>query len=284
MVSGQRLDPEQARQLMLRNGCIPKGAFTKARDKWPSTCARCGADIAPTYDSIAQKAKKEGDAPRGCRDCADRALADRYRLGEETLAHTIAKANVRLLEPYANNSTRVQAICLNEGCPRWPKPIGVLIKTVRSGAMACKYCARRAIDPDHAEAVMVRQGQVQPTAPYARVDEPWPGECLRCGREVSPRLHDVMQGQGGCLHCASNAPLSKEQAWARALSYRFLPDDPAAFKSTNTPWSGTCMNCQGPVNPCLGNLYRGQGACKKRFPNRRTWLSLELSRASGSFG
>ncbi|MEU7045931.1 hypothetical protein AB0A77_33405 [Streptomyces varsoviensis] len=264
LVSGRPVDPEEARQLMLRNGCRPKAAFTKATNAWPSTCEGCGADIDPTYDSIASKARKHGDAPRGCRDCADRARAEKYRLDEAELAKTIAKANVKLLEPYTNNRTRVESICLNQGCPRQNKPIKVLIKAVRRGAMACKYCAQRAIDPDAAVAIMRRKGLVEPTAAYERVDEPWPGICQRCRRVVQPRLHDVMQGQGACVHCSPNTPLTKQQAWDRAMSYRFRPSDPDAFESTNTPWAGTCMDCSSPVNPCLGNLYRGQGACNSR--------------------
>ncbi|MER5540425.1 hypothetical protein [Streptomyces mirabilis] len=264
LVSGRPVDPEEARQLMLRNGCRPKTAFTTAREAWPCTCERCEADIDPTYDSIASKARKHGDAPRGCRDCADRARAEKYRLDEAELATTIAKANIKLLEPYTNSRTRVESICLNEGCPRQGKPIKVLIKAVRRGAMACKYCAQRAIDPDVAVAIMRHRGLVEPTSAYERVDEPWPGICRRCRRAVKPRLHDVMRGQGACFYCAPNTPLTKEQAWDRAISYRFRPHDADAFESTNTPWAGTCMDCSGPVKPCLGNLYRGQGACNSR--------------------
>ncbi|MFJ5829542.1 hypothetical protein [Streptomyces sp. NPDC093089] len=249
---------------MLRNGCRPKTVFNRAREPWPSVCLRCETDIDPTYDSIATKAREHGDAPRGCRDCADRALAEKFRLGEAELAKTIAEANIRPLEPYTNNRTRMESICLNKDCPRQGKSIKVLVKAVRQGAMACKYCAKRAIDPDAAVAIMRQKGLVEPTTVYERVDEPWPAICQRCHRAVQPRLHDVMQGQGACIYCAPNTPLTKQQAWDRALSYRFRPHDPDAFKGTNTPWAGTCMDCSAPVDPCLGNLYRGQGACNSR--------------------
>ncbi|MFF5985385.1 hypothetical protein ACFY78_41810 [Streptomyces olindensis] len=260
--------------------------FTKAKDPWPSTCERCGADIGPTYDSIASAARRSGDAPRGCRDCADRARAEKFRLDEADLAQTIAAANIKPLEPYTNNSTRMESICLNEACPREGKPIKVLIKAVRRGAVACKHCARRAIDPAAAVAIMREKGLVEPSTSYVRVDDPWPGTCLRCHRMVQPRLHDVMQGQGACRHCAPNTPLSKQQAWDRAVAYRFRPSDPEAFRSTNTPWAGTCLNCHGPVNPCLGNLYRGQGACNSRtckitgFKDSEPGLVYLLQRAS----
>jgi hypothetical protein len=90
---------------MLRDGCRPKTVFTKTKEPWPSTCERCGADIDPTYDSIASKARRLGDAPRGCRGCADRALADQFRLDETELARTIALANI--LPP---DVSRVQAV------------------------------------------------------------------------------------------------------------------------------------------------------------------------------
>ena len=272
---------------MLRNGCDPKTPFTKNKAPWPSTCLRCEADIEPTYDSISTKAKKYGDAPRGCRDCADRELAEKFRLNESELLRTITRANIEPLEPYQNNSTRMECRCLNVGCPRKGKPIKVLIKAVRRGSMACRYCAQRAIHPDDAVEIMEEKGHVRPKAPYVRVDEPWPGECLRCHRDVKPRLHDVMNGQGACIYCAPNTPLNKEQAWDRALSYRFRPDDPDAFKNTNDPWPGTCMDCLGRVNPCLGNLYRGQGACNSStckitgFKDNKPGLVYLLQRDSG---
>ncbi|WP_405474931.1 hypothetical protein [Streptomyces sp. NBC_00009] len=272
---------------MVRNGCLPTTVFQKATAPWPSICDRCKGPIKPTYDSIATKARRWGDAPRGCRPCADRERAEKFRLGEDELARTIAKANIQLLEPYTNNRTSVGSLCLNEGCPRAGKPIKVSIKTVRQGAMACKYCARRAIDPDVAVTVMRDKGCVEPSTVYARVDVPWPGTCLRCQRAVKPRLHDVMQGQGACMYCAPNTPLSLEQAWARAIAYRFRPDDPEGFKNTNASWAGTCLNCDGPVNPALGNLYRGQGACNSRvckvtgFKDSEPGIVYLLQRTSG---
>ncbi|MGW9030263.1 hypothetical protein ACWGQ5_40490, partial [Streptomyces sp. NPDC055722] len=166
-----------------------RAVFTRARDPWPSTCEQCGADIDPTYDSVASKAKKYGDSPRGCGDCADRAQAEKYRLDEAELAKTIAWANIKPLEPYTNNRTRMESICVDEGCPRDGKPIKVLVKAVRQGATACKYCAQRAIDPDVAVGIMRKKGLVEPATAYVRVDEPWPSTCRRCHGQVQPRLH-----------------------------------------------------------------------------------------------
>jgi hypothetical protein len=66
---------------MLRNG---RPLSRRRRKRGPCICERCEADSDPTYDSIASKARKHGDAPRSCRDCADRARADRYRLARRS--------------------------------------------------------------------------------------------------------------------------------------------------------------------------------------------------------
>ncbi|MER7541301.1 hypothetical protein ABTX77_42220 [Streptomyces sp. NPDC097704] len=261
LVSGRRTDPEEARQLMLRNGCNPKVSFTSSKTPWTSTCMRCDREIAPTYDSISTKAKRDGDAPRGCGPCADKIRAEKYRLDEDELAKTVAAANIEPLEPYEKNSKPWSCRCLNAGCPRDGKPIKVLVKVIRAGGMACRYCSQKEIHADDALKMMMDLGKVKPKVPYPGVDKQWLGECLRCHEAVTPRLHDVRNGQGGCIHCAPNTPLTPEQAWERALSYRVLPDDPHAFENTNTPWAGTCMECEANVNPRLGNLYRGQGAC-----------------------
>ncbi|MFD8431756.1 hypothetical protein ACFV1R_29600 [Streptomyces coelicoflavus] len=264
LVSGRATDPEEARQLMLRNGCDPKVPFTSNKTPWESTCMRCQGNIDPTYDSISTKAKRRGDAPRGCRPCADKERAKKFRLDEDELAKSVVAANIEPLEPYEKNSKGWACRCLNVGCPREGKPIKVLMKVVRAGGMACRFCSKKEIHPDDAFKMMVDSGLVEPKVPYPGIDIPWLGECLRCHTDVTPRLNDVRNGQGACIHCAPNTPLTPEQAWDRALSYRVLPDDLHAFKSTNTPWPGTCIECGADVEPRLGNLYRGQGACNSQ--------------------
>ncbi|MFF5393420.1 hypothetical protein ACFY5H_34840 [Streptomyces sp. NPDC013012] len=249
---------------MIRNWCDPKVPFTSNKTSWESTCMRCRGDIAPTYDSISTKAKRYGDAPRGCRPCADNDRAAKFRLDEEELARSVATANIEPLEPYEKNSKGWSCHCLNVGCPRDGKPIKVLMKVVRAGGMACRFCSKKEVHPDDATKMMVGSGRVEPKVPYPGIDKPWLGECLRCRKDVTPRLNDVRNGQGACIYCAPNTPLTPEQAWDRSLSYRVLPDDLHAFKNTNTPWPGTCIECGADVAPSLGNLYRGQGACNSR--------------------
>ncbi len=41
MVSGRAVDPEDARQLMVRNGYLPTTVFQKATAPWPCICDRC---------------------------------------------------------------------------------------------------------------------------------------------------------------------------------------------------------------------------------------------------
>ncbi|AVV44726.1 hypothetical protein C6376_28180 [Streptomyces sp. P3] len=93
---------------MLRNGCRPKSAFSSVKAEWPCICERRKADIVPTYDSIARAAQQHGDAPRGCRDCADRARVEKFRLDEAELAKTIAQAHIKQWGPHVRRlSTRL---------------------------------------------------------------------------------------------------------------------------------------------------------------------------------
>lgn len=262
VVSGRPVDPHEAHQIMVQNGCRPQTPFTKSKDPWPSTCLRCSVTITPTFDSIVSKHRKTGPAPRGCIPCRDRDAEERNRLDEDELHKTIAVSNIKPLEPYRNNHAKWSCECLNKDCPRAGKPIEVILKVVRAGGMACQYCSGHRIDADVAAHQMITLGQVQPATPYRRVDEPWPGTCLRCHQPASPSLHDVRQGQGGCASCAPNRPLTPDEAWNRAVAYRMLPDDKDAWVNTSVAWAGTCMDCQSPVSPTLSNLTRGQGPCR----------------------
>lgn len=52
-----------------------------------------------------------------------------------------------------------------------------------------------------ARAAMLDAG-LEPLDPYPGIMNPWRAVCLGCGQHVSPALHNIRSGQGGCTHCA----------------------------------------------------------------------------------
>ena len=48
----------------------------------------------------------------------------------------------------------------------------------------------------------MRAAQLEPLEPYPGTAVPWRCRCLKCDREVTPRRHAIMKGQGGCKYCA----------------------------------------------------------------------------------
>ena len=42
---------------------------------------------------------------------------------------------------------------------------------------------------------------LKPLSDYVNYDTPWECECLKCGELVSPSLHSIRSGQGGCGYC-----------------------------------------------------------------------------------
>jgi hypothetical protein len=66
---------------------------------------------------------------------------------------------------------------------------------------ACRYCSGRGVQHDVAFDRM-RAAGVHPVADFPGSDEPWPGECMKCGTPVQPRYSSIKAGQGGCTNCA----------------------------------------------------------------------------------
>lgn len=64
--------------------------------------------------------------------------------------------------------------------------------------------AKRVYRFDHdTAAAFMRAAGLEPLVPYpGKSNVPWLCRCLTCGAEVSPRLHSIRAGQGGCRRCA----------------------------------------------------------------------------------
>jgi hypothetical protein len=57
------------------------------------------------------------------------------------------------------------------------------------------------ISQEEAQKSMAAAG-LKPLVGYVNFDTPWECECLKCGELVSPTLHSIRSGQGGCGYCA----------------------------------------------------------------------------------
>ena len=89
--------------------------------------------------------------------------------------------------------------------------------------------------------------------------------CNICGDVRSRSLKQVMEASADCQNCAD---LERAKTATRVMLQAGVePLEP--YKDANTNWLCRCVSCGNEITPTLGNVSRGQGAC--RFCQRGSW-------------
>jgi hypothetical protein len=109
------------------------------------------------------------------------------------------------------------------------------------------------------------QADLQPLVSYPGYNKPWRCRCLRCEREVAPRLGHIRQGRGGCLACGVVQGGLKqrtlpEAAEAQLRAGGFEPLEPYPGLAS-VPWRCRCLTCGHETTAPLFKVRNGIGAC-----------------------
>ena len=177
------VDPTEAFKFMKSMGLYPQVPYPGNSIGWHCTCENCGKNIYPVYNTV----KGRGT---GCKYCK-KVYVD--ALDAEAL---MRKNNLEPLVPYPGSRVAWKCRCLICG-----KTVSPQHGAIASGQGACKYCARKVVDPIDAVTVMLKN-RLEPLEPYSKSDGPWKCRCLKCGKTVTPAYVAVNGGQGGCKYCA----------------------------------------------------------------------------------
>lgn len=235
--AGRRVDPHSARLLMEASNLHPLTEYPGSGRPWPCKCLVCGNSVRPTYNTIQQ-------GKGGCGWCSGRVR------DQEAIIELMRQAGVDPLEPYPGNDQPWTSRCLKCG-----KDVTPMLKTVRRGTPACSYCAKRKVDPTDAFNMMIKAG-VSPLTPYPGSQEPWPSQCLRCGRNVTPQYASVRMGRDGCGWCQGQfidplkaADFMRERGWEPLVEY----------PGSDVPWTCRCRKCGTEATPRYHSLKKTKG-------------------------
>lgn len=190
------LGSAKARAEMIAAGAEPLEAFPGSHNPWRCRCLTCGSEIWPRLGGI-----RSGQG--ACKICGSQRRADKRRFSHEKAASLMLAAGFEVQEPYVNADAPWTSICLTCGNLAGPR-FSAVTSQGRGGCFECgrrKLAESKMLDDQAAEALM-RASLLEPLEPYPGSAQPWRCRCLRCEREVSPRHHGVLKGQGGCKFCA----------------------------------------------------------------------------------
>lgn len=186
------------------------------------------------------------------------------RWSEEAALAFVRELGLEPAEPYPGGAALPWSLRHLE-CRRISQPR--LRDLVSGRSRGCRHCGwsnmsqtKQAKGQEKAYPMMLA-AMLRPRVPYADIHTPWESDCLVCGAVVTPTFQGIKRGQGGCAHCAGNAPLDPEVAAEEMRSYGYEPA--AQFPGVSHPWAVRCPRCgEVRTKATLDDIRRGQGACQ----------------------
>jgi len=233
-----RIDPEEAASLMRAAGLEPLEPYPTIHTSWLCRCRSCHRKVDPSLNSVKRGAR--------CRFCSGTAV------DPDEAVEVMRTAGVEPLEPYPGANAPWLCECLT--CGRHPRP---RYGGVRQGRGACGYCAGKLVDASEAIEIM-RDSGFRPLVAYPGSLDPWRSECLKCGRESTPRFASVKAQGTRCAYC-QGARVDPTEAAEFMRGAGLDPLEP--YPGASTPWSCRCLKCGRTVRPVIGTIRAG-GGCK----------------------
>jgi len=241
----QRLNPKVTKSVMLKAGLKPLEPYKSFNAKWKCIHIECGQIVYPTYARV-----QSGQG--GCRSCGYIIGTAKRKNDDKYVIKVMAKAKLKPLEPYKNNSAIWKCRCLV--CKKIVYPS---YKYVSKTSKGCRYCSKVLVDEVDAIKSMLKV-KLKPLEPYKNSKTGWKCRCLVCNKTVFPVYNSIQSGRGGCKYCAGNVvnPADAKKLFIKA---KLKPLEP--YKGADTKWKCKCMKCDEIVYPTYGNVYMGHGGC-----------------------
>lgn len=182
------------------------------------------------------------------------------RVNPEAAAAVMRAAGLEPLAPYPG--AQPQWLCECAGCGNEVTPRYANIKSGWGGCPACRRAKQSAdqLGDETAAVLSMRAAGLEPQAPYPGRQKPWPCQCLKCGKQVLPRLNGILAGQGGCKWCAPNAPVDPQSAAKVMWDADLEPLVP--YPGAGSRWPCRCTKCDAEVSPSYNNVRIGHAGCE----------------------
>lgn len=247
-----RRDAAESAEIMLSAGYEPLDEYRSLKAKWRCRHLLCGREVTPTLGQILR-------GKGGCKFCA-RTFVDPIEAVEVMRA-----AGYEPLEPYVNSGHKWRCQCLQ--CGKETKPT---YDEARIGSR-CKFCAKKALHPEDAVALM-RSGGFEPLEDYPGSMDPWMCRHIECGEIRFPRYAHVQQGRRACQTCskklmAEEFRLDPSDASRVMREAGLEPLEPYPGRN-NSPWLCRHLKCGSEVSPTYASIQQGQGGCKRCHQQR----------------
>lgn len=242
----KRFTDSEAREIMLAAGFKPLAPYEKSSTPWKSSCIKCEREVSPSLNNVKSKGVT-------CQYCAGNAVHI------DDVKKIIDTAKLKPLEDFPGSKNPWKCQCLVCG-----QIVSPTFSALKQGG-GCKFCARKkvglAIKTDEAEAIQIMESAgLKPLEPFKDSQTPWKCKCMKCEREVTPRLSMVKSRNSGCAFCAGRR-VDGVEAEKIFRENGLLPLIP--YPGNKTPWPSIHEKCGKEVSPTYQAVSnKGQGPCK----------------------
>jgi recombinational DNA repair protein (RecF pathway) len=182
------------------------------------------------------------------------------KLTHEQAAKIMRAANLEPLDQYPGNKDKWKCKCLKCEQIVFPR-----FGSVSRGQGGCRDCgmkrgtsSRRSDEKEVVE--MLKKAGAIPLEPYKSNSSPWKSMCLKCKREISPRLGNIKKGSAACAYCAGKK-VHPDDALNLMKSVGLEPLEP--YPGSNKKWKCRHKKCGDIVFPMHSWIVAGQGGCQK---------------------
>ena len=240
--SNRAVEPSDAVAAMKRRGFKTLEPFPGAVMPWKVQCISCKKKFETYFHSL--------KTSNGCKYCNGAAL------DANDIQVVLKKLRLKPETDFPGSKVPWKLRCLR--CNRIVTPTYSHLTRKDRNVGGCAYCSRVRVDMDEIFEVM-KMKKLKPIGVYVNGKTPWLCLCLKCGREVQPRVSDLRSGQSGCVYCVG-VKVDEKDAIKLATKNGFTPLVP--YPGAKVGWECICNVCGKVSNPNYTSMQQGINRCK----------------------
>jgi hypothetical protein len=240
--SKRAVDPKDAVVAMKKRGFKTLEPFPGAVAPWRVQCLTCKRKFETPFHSLSTK--------NGCKYCSGRAL------DLKDVSIVLTKLKLKPEEEFPGAGIPWKLRCLR--CNRVVTPRYDHLTRKDRNVGGCTFCSRKRVHMDDI-LVLLSEKKLRPIGSFINGKTPWICQCLKCKREVQPRVNDLRAGQSGCIYCAG-LRIDEKDAIRLANENGFTPLVP--YPGANKGWECVCNLCGQISKPHYSSMQQGINRCK----------------------
>jgi hypothetical protein len=240
--SNKAVEPNDAVAAMKRRGFKTLEPFPGAVMPWKVQCISCKKKFETYFHSL--------KTSNGCKYCNGAAL------DAKDIQVVLKKLRLKPETDFPGSKVPWKLRCLR--CNRIVTPTYSHLTRKDRNVGGCAYCSRVRVDMDEIFEVM-KMKKLKPIGVYVNGKTPWLCLCLKCGREVQPRVSDLRSGQSGCVYCVG-VKVDEKDAIKLATKNGFTPLVP--YPGAKVGWECICNVCGKVSKPNYTSMQQGINRCK----------------------